>query len=220
MFLDKLYIVPFFVSFFLRCLSCSILRRMAMLWLCYKFILGDKLAYWRACLWAFLDWTVSSVQPNGENRRAYTYLALFILVCAQQTDFDRRKSHGTAGNIGNNLFKKYRYLVGWGSLWAMSTAGWSLCSNRPRPRCMLCPGCWVLTWSPSWQFALKTDCCYRVNNFTVTWTQFFTPEEGVTIFLRNVVIHPYHCAVWQLKRPQSVCYWLFLVVAALCRGAE
>ena len=112
MFLDKLYTVPFFISFFLRCFSFSSLRRMVMLWFCYKFILGDKLAYWRACLWAFFDWTVSSVQPNGEDRRACSYLAFFILVCAQQTDFDRRKSHGTAGNIGNSLFKKISILGG------------------------------------------------------------------------------------------------------------
>jgi hypothetical protein len=52
------------------------------------------------------------VQPNGEGRRACSCLALFVLVRAQQTDFDRRKSHGTAGNIGNSLFKKYPYLVG------------------------------------------------------------------------------------------------------------
>jgi hypothetical protein len=100
--------------FFLTLLrfSCYGLRRMVMLWLCYKFILGDKLAYWRTCLWAFFDWTVSSVQPNGEDRRACSYLALFILVCTQQTDFDRRKSHGTAGNIGNSLDIKLSILGG------------------------------------------------------------------------------------------------------------
>jgi hypothetical protein len=180
--------VPFFVSFFLRCYSCSRLRRM--LWLCYKFILGDKLAYWRVCLWAFFDWTEQWLAYNRmEKTRACSYLALFILLCAQQTGFDRRKSHGTAGNIGSSLFKKYRYMVGWGCLWIMFTAGWSLCSKRPRPGCMLCPDNWVLTWSPSKQIAFKTEFCHHLNNFTLTWTQFFTPE-GVTIFIRNVGIHP------------------------------
>ena len=98
-----------------------------MLWLCCEFTLGDKLVYWSAALWAFFGWTVRCLQPNGEGRRACSYLSLFSLVCAQQSDFDRRKSHET---------------------WCDEARcdPCLLLTDRHVPGYVLCPGCWVLTW--------------------------------------------------------------------------
>ena len=157
-----------------------------MLWLCCEFTLGDKLVYWSAALWAFFGWTVRCLQPNGEGRRACSYLSLFSLVCAQQSDFDRRKSHGTVGIIEIRVvcLKNIRYLMWWGSLWSMFAADWSPCS-RLRALSRLLGS----DLASSYHIAYKTEFCHHLNNFAVTWTQFFTPEEGVTVFVRNVGIH-------------------------------